>query len=54
MYYQVADVIVRQVEMSQVEAKVQILDLLHSVVLKKQAFQFRQVSEKIYCKKHAF
>ncbi len=33
MYYQVADVIVRQVEMGQVEAKIQILDLFHSVVL---------------------
>jgi hypothetical protein len=43
----VADVVVGQVEVGQVEARVQVLDLLHPVVLQEQALQLGQMTEKI-------
>ena len=44
--YQMADVVVCQVEVSEIEARVQVLDLLHTIVLQEQTFQLVQMPTK--------
>ena len=44
--YQMTYIVVGQVQMRQVETRVQVLDLFNSIVLQEQAFKLFQVTEK--------